>query len=92
MDYQTRMRTKLTDALAPQRLSIKDVSHRHEGHGGHRPGGETHFDVEIVSERFQGLSRVARQRLVYDLLRDEMAERVHALALRTLTPEEEARG
>ncbi|HYE48040.1 MAG TPA: BolA family protein [Azospirillaceae bacterium] len=92
MEYQTRMRTKLTEALAPRRLDIKDESHRHAGHAGHRPEGETHFDVEIVSDRFAGLSRVARQRLVYQILAAELAERVHALSLRTLTPDEAERG
>lgn len=90
MEYATRIETKLTQALAPTRLRVKDVSHRHAGHAGARPEGETHFDVEVVSAAFAGLNRVARQRLVYDTLRDELAERVHALQLRTLTPEEDA--
>jgi len=90
MSYATRIEAKLREALAPTHLSIKDVSHRHAGHAGARPEGETHFNVEIVSQHFEGLNRVARQRLVYDLLREEMEERVHALALRTLTPAEAA--
>lgn len=90
--YATRMRDKLTQALTPQALTIKDVSHRHAGHAGaDQPGGETHFDVTIVSERFQGLSRVARQRLVYDIVAAELSERVHALSVRALTPEEAAK-
>ncbi|QJE74291.1 BolA family transcriptional regulator [Aerophototrophica crusticola] len=90
MEYATRIQTKLTQALAPTRLRVKDVSHRHAGHAGARPEGETHFDVEVVSAAFEGLNRVARQRLVYDTLRDELAERVHALALKTLTPTEDS--
>ncbi len=90
--YATRMRDKLTQALTPQVLTIKDVSHRHAGHAGaDQPGGETHFDVIIVSDRFQGLSRVARQRLVYDTVAAELSERVHALSVRALTPEEAAK-
>lgn len=90
MDYRTRMETKLVQALAPQALTIKDVSHLHAGHAGADPAGETHFNVTVVSDRFDGMTRVARQRLVYDLLADELRERVHALQLRTLTPAEQA--
>jgi BolA family transcriptional regulator, general stress-responsive regulator len=89
MHYAERIRTKLTAALAPTRLAIIDDSHRHAGHSGHDARGETHFDVTVVSGVFAGQSRVARQRVVYNILSDELSERVHALALRTLTPEED---
>jgi BolA protein len=80
---------KLRERFAPSRLAIEDESHKHQGHVGHREGGETHFRVEIVSAAFEGQSRVARQRLVYDALKDELAPGgVHALALTTLTPSE----
>lgn len=88
--YADRIRRKLTDALAPSRLDVVDESHRHAGHGGARPEGETHFNVTVVSAAFQGKSRVERQRMVYALLADELAERVHALALTTRTPQEAA--
>lgn len=88
MSIRARIERKLTDGLAPAELVIEDESHRHAGHAGHRPGGETHFSVSIVSEAFAGLSRVARQRLVYGLLKEELEERVHALSLTTLTPDE----
>jgi BolA protein len=84
------IRSRLTEALAPLSLEIIDDSHRHAGHAGARPEGESHFTVEIVSERFRGLGRVARQRLVYDLLAEPMRSDIHALALKTLTPEEAA--
>ena len=84
------MRRKLEAAFAPTRLEIVDDSHRHAGHGGARPEGETHFDVTIVSSAFAGLGRVDRQRRVHAALADELATRVHALALRTLTPDEAA--
>lgn len=80
---------KLTQALAPQRLKIVDDSEKHKGHAGYREGGETHFRVEIVSQAFAGESRVARQRRVYGILAEELAGRVHALQLTTLTPEED---
>ena len=82
---------KLRAALAPDRLEIVDESSRHAGHAGWREGGETHFRVEIVSAAFAGQSRVARQRQVYALLRDEFAGGLHALALTTLTPDEVTR-
>ena len=82
------MRRKLTEALAPARLAIIDESHRHAGHAGARPEGETHFRIEIISDKFAGLSRVERQRLVHKVLATELAGRVHALSLTTRTPEE----
>ena len=82
------MRRKLTEALAPTRLAIIDQSHRHAGHAGARPDGETHFLIEIVSPAFAGLSRIERQRLVHQVLAAELAGRVHALSLATSTPEE----
>lgn len=88
--YRQRIERKLTEGLAPTRLEIEDESHRHAGHAGHRPEGETHFRVIIVSSAFTGLGRVERQRLVYGILRDELAERVHALAMTTLAPGETA--
>ncbi len=81
---------KLTQALAPQRLRIVDDSEKHRGHAGYREGGETHFRVEVVAEAFAGQTRVARQRRVYDILAEELAAGVHALQLKTLTPEEDA--
>jgi BolA protein len=88
-EFADRINRKLTEALTPSRLSITDDSHRHAGHAGARDGGETHFNVEIVSSAFAGKSRVERQRLVYDILAAELNERVHALALRTLAPDED---
>jgi BolA protein len=84
-----RMRRKLEAGFSPTRLEIVDDSHRHAGHLGERPGGETHFNVTIVSAAFAGVGRVARQRLVYATLAEELKERVHALQLRTLAPDED---
>jgi BolA protein len=85
------IREKLTANLHPTRLDIVDESHRHAGHAGARPEGESHFNVTIVSAAFAGQSRVARQRAVYGILAAELKSDVHALALKTLTPEEDAR-
>jgi BolA protein len=88
MSVAEAIRTKLTQALAPERLEIDDDSHRHAGHAGARPGGESHFRVTIVSSAFAGKSRVERQRLVYGLLGDEFKAGLHALQLQTLAPGE----
>ena len=83
-----RIRERLTAALNPVRLEIVDESHRHAGHAGSRPGGETHFRVEVVAAAFQGKSRLERQRLVYAALKDEMSQQIHALSLVTRAPGE----
>lgn len=88
MTVAQTMHRKLTEAFHPARLEIIDDSHKHAGHAGARPEGETHFTVEIAAAAFAGKSRVERQRLVYAVLADELRERVHALALRTKTPDE----
>ncbi|WP_373084568.1 BolA family protein [Sneathiella sp.] len=72
---------KLRKVFDPVKLKVVDESHLHAGHAGARPQGESHFRVEIVADKFRGLSRVARQRAVYDVLADELATDIHALAL-----------
>lgn len=90
MSMADRIESKLTEAFAPSHLDVKDQSFLHAGHAGARPGGETHFHVTMVSDRFAGQNRVARQRSVYAVLADELAERVHALQLTLRTPDEVA--
>jgi BolA protein len=88
---KTRIEEKLTDALAPTALSVVDESHHHAGHGHHHhPDGETHFRVEIVSPVFSARSRIERHRMVNALLAEELADRVHALAIVARAPEEVA--
>jgi BolA family transcriptional regulator, general stress-responsive regulator len=72
---------KLTEAFKPQNLRVEDESHKHEGHAGHRPGGETHFRVYIVSKAFEGKSRIERHRMINATLAAELAGPVHALAI-----------
>jgi BolA protein len=79
---------KLTEAFAPERLDVIDESHRHAGHAGARPGGETHYSVYIVSPAFQGKSRIERHRMVNATLAGELAAGVHALAIRAAAPGE----
>jgi BolA protein len=79
---------KLREAFDPESLEITDESHLHEGHSGHRPGGETHLRVYIVSSAFEGKSRIERHRMINAVLSAELAGSVHALAIKALTPGE----
>jgi BolA protein len=79
---------KLTVAFEPVRLEIEDDSARHHGHAGATPGGESHFNVLIESAAFAGAPKVARQRMVYRALADELAGPVHALSVKALAPGE----
>ena len=79
---------KLTKSLSPTILEINDDSHKHAGHAGARPEGESHFSVTIVSKDFEGKSRIQRQRMVYGALSKEMTGSIHALALHTIAPSE----
>jgi len=88
MTVRSILEDKLRTAFAPDWLEIVDESHRHAGHVGHRPEGETHFRVAIVSAAFAGKSRVERHRLVNAVLAKELASRVHALALKASAPGE----
>eukprot|EP00850_Spirogloea_muscicola_P001217 SM000004S15087 [mRNA] locus=s4:1226286:1227029:+ [translate_table: standard] len=82
---------KLRAALAPARLAISDDSHLHAGHSGNpsgAPDAESHFRIEIVSSAFEGKALVARHRMVYGVLADELRLSVHALSLKLHTPSE----
>lgn len=83
-----KIERKLRDAFDPEELLVEDESHRHAGHAGARPEGETHFRVVIVAAAFAGKTRLERQRMVYGALAEELAERVHALALAVRAPGE----
>jgi BolA protein len=89
------LRAKLTAAFSPAVLDVADESARHAGHSGATRDdgshGETHFRVRIVSDAFEGVGRVERQRRVYAALEAELKGTVHALSLSALTPTEEAR-
>lgn len=88
MTVAETMRRKLEAGFAPLELTITDQSHRHAGHAGARPGGESHFHVAMVAAVFAGLGRVERQRRVYAALAEELAGPVHALALALRAPGE----
>lgn len=88
-DRASRLRGAIERQFAPVELLVEDDSARHAGHSGSTGGGETHFNVTLVSAHFRGMSRVARARAVHDALGPEFASGLHALALTLRTPEEE---
>jgi BolA family transcriptional regulator, general stress-responsive regulator len=88
MNTRDTITEKLTEAFKPQSLRVEDESHMHEGHAGHRPGGETHFRVYIVSEAFRGKGRIDRHRMINTALARELDGGVHALALHASAPGE----
>ncbi len=90
MTMQDHITKKLTEAFAPQSLDVADESHLHEGHAGHRPVGETHYRVYIVSQAFAGKSRVERHRMINAALAPELAGGIHALAISASAPGEAA--
>jgi BolA protein len=88
MGVQETISRKLTETLAPLSLRVLDESHHHEGHAGHRPGGETHFRIYIVADAFRGKSRIARHRMINEILASELKSGVHALAIHAAAPDE----
>jgi len=88
MNTRDRISEKLNAAFAPVSLDVQDESHQHAGHAGSRPSGETHYRVYIVSEAFQGKSRIERHRMVNTALAQELAGGVHALAIHASAPGE----
>jgi BolA protein len=90
LSTQETIETRLRERLAPIHLEVIDDGAQHVGHAGAASGGG-HFSVLVVSESFEGKNRVARHRLVYDLLQDMMQGAIHALALRTVAPSEWSR-
>ena len=85
-----RIRRALLAAFPTAAVEVVDDSHRHAGHAGARPEGETHFSVRVVSPAFAGLNRVARSRAAHAALEAEFGTGLHALSLRLLAPDEAA--
>lgn len=87
MDRRDRIERRLRQGLDAHHVEVIDESHLHAGHAGARSGGG-HFRALVVSPRFEGVATLARQRLVYEVLAEEMRSSIHALSMRTLTPAE----
>ena len=85
-EFAALLRERLA-SLDPQRVELIDDSAKHAGHAGARNGGG-HYRLLIVAECFRGKSTLARHRLVYDALGELMRSRIHALSIRSLTPDE----
>jgi BolA protein len=81
------LRARFAAAFPGDPLELADDSHLHAGHAG-AAGGAGHYTLRVVSARFEGLSTVARHRLVYDAVRDWMPHRVHALVIVARSPAE----
>ena len=81
MSRTEKIRVALETAFAPRLLEVIDDSESHRGHGGYREGGESHYNVVIESDKFEGLSRIARHRAVHDALGKELVADIHALSL-----------
>jgi BolA protein len=91
MSVAATIKARLEEALKPTRLDIVDESHLHAGHSAQAQAGESHFRVLVVSPEFAGKSRLARHRIVNELLADQLASKVHALAIHAYAPGESMR-
>ncbi|WPZ04321.1 BolA family protein [Blastomonas marina] len=87
---ERELRAMLERELAPERLEIANDSARHHGHAGDDGSGESHFSILVESDRFEGLTRLERQRLVNRVLGDLPGQRIHALSVKALAPGESA--
>ncbi len=88
MSVAETIEQKLRDGLKITSIEVVDESYKHAGHAGAREGGESHFQLAIVSPDFTGKNRVARQRDIYRILKAEMAGPIHALSIDARSPED----
>jgi BolA protein len=88
MHLRETIAEKLKAALDPESVRVIDESELHVGHAGHRPGGESHFRIYIVSKAFQGKGRIERHRMINAVLASELAGGIHALAIHAAAPGE----
>jgi len=87
MSVTEEIREKLLAAFQPDQLLVEDDSEKHRGHAGYREGGESHFNVTVVTANFDGLSRIARHRAVHEALGSDLVGRIHALSLKLDVPD-----
>jgi BolA protein len=91
MGVEDEIKRKLKQAFAPEALEVVNVSHRHAGHRGSPGTGESHFTIKVVSPVFAGKSRIERHRMVNQVLAEELAGKIHALAITAVAPQERSR-
>ncbi len=84
MTMEEVIRQKLTESLNPAVLEVMNESHLHSGHAGDDGSGESHFRVKVVSSAFAGKSRVEAQRIIYQILQNEIKNGIHALSISAL--------
>ena len=84
MSVERDIRNKLTEAFAPEALEVVNDSHRHAGHAGSPGTGMSHFTIKVVSAAFAGKKRLERHRMVNQVLAQELAGKIHALAIKAL--------
>lgn len=80
------LESRIRDSLSASHVEVVDESHLHVGHAG-ATGGGGHFRAVIVSSRFEGLSRVKAQQLVYAAMGEWMGREIHALSMQIFTPD-----
>lgn len=85
MKMEEKITQKLQDKISPTHLVVENQSHLHAGHAGDDGSGESHFHVEIWGDMFEKMSRVERERFVYNVLCEEM-QSIHALGLSIKQP------
>lgn len=88
MTLRNQIEIKLNREFSPLYLKVEDDSYKHVGHENYKPGGESHFRVILVSAKFTDSTRIQRHQMVYACLKKELKEGIHALELKTLSPEE----
>jgi len=89
MGFSASIEKKIRDRLSPETVEIINESHLHAGHQESFDGsGETHLRIKVVAEVFEGMSRVNRQRMINELVSQEIAEGLHAIAMETKAPSE----
>jgi BolA protein len=86
MSMDDIIKQKIEEALAPESLELVNESYKHKGHAGDDGSGETHYILKVVSKRFDGLSRVERQKLIHEILSEELKNGIHALSMHLITP------
>ena len=91
MRVEEQITKKLQQAFAPEALEVVNDSHRHTGHASSPGTGESHFSIKVVSRSFAGKTRLERQRMVNEVLAEELRGKVHALAITAIAPEERFR-
>ena len=88
MSIETIIKQKLTEVLSPSNLNIINESDQHASHAGSPGTGESHFRIYVVSQKFDGKSRIERHRMINEALAEELSGAIHALAIKALTPDE----